>query len=227
MKTVSRTVTAVVPVKANSSRLPGKNLLPFGDSTLLHHKIQQLQSTPEITEILVSTDSPEMTEVARSMGCAVDLRPQEYADESRPFPDFVDYITNKIRSKDMIWACVTSPMVGPKLYSRAIRTFPELLESSFDSVVSVLPVRQYLFDSEGPVNFGTKDTHKNSQDLDVAHLYTHGLILAPVDKARSWSFIFGPKPFRLEVDQASAVDIDTLEDYVMAKALFAEFGSQL
>lgn len=37
------TITAVVPVKANSSRLPGKNTLPFGNSNLLVNKIEQLK----------------------------------------------------------------------------------------------------------------------------------------------------------------------------------------
>jgi N-acylneuraminate cytidylyltransferase len=207
--------------------LPGKNLLPFAESTLLHHKIRQLQETPEITQILVSSDSEEMIDVALSLGCEIDRRPEKYADESRPFSEFIDYISSKVLTKDLLWACVTSPMVGPALYSQSIRQFPALLDSGYDSIVSVLPVRQYLFDEKGPVNFGTKETHKNSQEMDLAHLYTAGLILSPTVDVRSWSFIFGPNPFRLELSQANSVDIDTYEDYVIAKALFAEFGNQL
>ena len=46
---MNRTITAVVPVKANSSRLPGKNILPFGNSNLLLHKIEQLKQVDEIS----------------------------------------------------------------------------------------------------------------------------------------------------------------------------------
>lgn len=40
---MEKTITAIVPVKGNSSRLPNKNILPFGDSNLLLHKIEQLK----------------------------------------------------------------------------------------------------------------------------------------------------------------------------------------
>ena len=40
---MSDKITAVVPVKGNSTRLPNKNILPFGDSNLLQHKIEQLK----------------------------------------------------------------------------------------------------------------------------------------------------------------------------------------
>ena len=47
---MEKTITAIVPVKNNSSRLPGKNILPFGKSNLLLHKIEQLKQVDEITE---------------------------------------------------------------------------------------------------------------------------------------------------------------------------------
>lgn len=61
---MGKTITAVVPVKENSSRLPGKNILPFGNSNLLVHKIEQLKQVEELTDIIVSSDSDIMfTEV--------------------------------------------------------------------------------------------------------------------------------------------------------------------
>ena len=37
------TITAIIPVKGNSTRLPNKNILPFADTNLLVHKIRQLK----------------------------------------------------------------------------------------------------------------------------------------------------------------------------------------
>ena len=59
---MSKTITAIVPVKGNSTRLPNKNILPFGDSNLLLHKLDQLKQVKEITDIVVSSDSDEMLE---------------------------------------------------------------------------------------------------------------------------------------------------------------------
>ena len=40
IKKMKKKISAIIPVKANSSRLPGKNILPFGKSNLLLHKIE-------------------------------------------------------------------------------------------------------------------------------------------------------------------------------------------
>ena len=65
---MTKTITAIIPVKANSSRLPGKNILPFGNSNLLVHKIEQLKQVEEITDIIVSSDSDIMLEMAENAG---------------------------------------------------------------------------------------------------------------------------------------------------------------
>ena len=54
---MDKTITAIIPVKGNSTRLPNKNILPFADSNLLIHKIRQLKQVEGITEIIVSSDS--------------------------------------------------------------------------------------------------------------------------------------------------------------------------
>ena len=59
-------ITAVIPVRAGSKRLPNKNILPFGDSNLLIHKIRQLKQVKGVDTIVVSSDSPEMLNMAYS-----------------------------------------------------------------------------------------------------------------------------------------------------------------
>lgn len=46
--------TAVIPVKANSSRLPGKNIKPFGNENLLTRKIRQVKASNIADRIIVS-----------------------------------------------------------------------------------------------------------------------------------------------------------------------------
>ena len=61
---MSKTLTAIIPVRAGSRRLHNKNILPFGDSNLLVHKIRQLKAVKSIDEIVVSSDSDVMLEMA-------------------------------------------------------------------------------------------------------------------------------------------------------------------
>ena len=61
--------TAIIPVKKNSSRLPGKNLKIFGKENLLTRKIRQLKESKIADRIIVSSDCTKMLQVAykRSM----------------------------------------------------------------------------------------------------------------------------------------------------------------
>lgn len=56
-------ITAVIPVRKGSQRVPNKNLRTFADTTLLELKIQTLLQVPEIDEIVVNTDSEEAIEI--------------------------------------------------------------------------------------------------------------------------------------------------------------------
>ena len=150
---MNRTITAVVPVKANSSRLPGKNILPFGNSNLLLHKIEQLKQVQEITDIIVSSDSDVMLEMAEKAGVQAMKRPEMYANESVPFGRFLDYLCEVLPNEQILWACVTSPLVEPYLYRRAIAAYFEKLEEGYDSLITLHPIQSFFMDKNGPINF--------------------------------------------------------------------------
>ena len=57
--------TAVIPVRAGSRRLKNKNISSFNGSNLLVNKINQLKKVESISNIVVSSDSYEMLEMAK------------------------------------------------------------------------------------------------------------------------------------------------------------------
>ena len=68
---MDKTITAIIPVKGNSTRLPNKNVLPFGNSNLLQHKIDQLKQVEGLHEIICSSDSDEMLQIAEKAGIPI------------------------------------------------------------------------------------------------------------------------------------------------------------
>ena len=52
-------ITAVIPIRKGSQRVPDKNLRPFADTTLMEFKINTLLQVPELTSIIVNTDSDD------------------------------------------------------------------------------------------------------------------------------------------------------------------------
>lgn len=215
---MDKTITALIPVKANSARLPGKNILPFGESNLLLHKIGQLKRVEGIADIVVSSDSEAMLEMARRAGVKALLRPEKYANESVPFGEFLDYLAATLPNAHLLWACVTSPLVGPELYERAIATYFEKLAEGYDSLITLEAHRSFYFFQGRPLNFETGLGHRNSEFLEPVYHFTNGINLAPMEMVARWHYNFGPNPWKMVVDKRAAVDIDDIWDYLSARA---------
>lgn len=218
---MNKTISAIVPVKGSSSRLPNKNILPFGDSNLLQHKIEQLKQVKGLHEIIVSSDSDEMLAIGEKCGVKAIKRPTQYADESVPFGMFLEYVCDIIHGDHLMWACATSPCVEPYLYEKAIKVYFEKLQEGYDSLITCSPYQTYLMDENGPLNFKMGLEHKNSEQLPMLYHFTNGIDLAPKDKVKEWHYNYGPKAYRLLVNKREAADIDDVYDYEMAKILYA------
>lgn len=218
---MNNTISAIVPVKGSSSRLPNKNILPFGDSNLLQHKIEQLKQVKGLHEIIVSSDSDEMLAIGEKCGVKAIKRPTQYADESVPFGMFLEYVCGIIEGDHLMWACATSPCVEPYLYEKAIKVYFEKLQEGYDSLITCSPYQTYLMDENGPLNFKMGLEHKNSEQLPMLYHFTNGIDLAPKDKVKEWHYNYGPKAYRLLVNKREAADIDDVYDYEMAKILYA------
>lgn len=215
-------VTALVPVRKENSRLIDKNILPFGDSNLLLHKIQQLKSVECIDEIIVSSEDDTILNMADMAGVVTLKRPQEYADKKAFFGRFVEYICNEVSGEHILWACVTAPFVEAGMYKDAIKTYFEKLNEGYDSLISVLKLKRFILDENGAVNFRRGLKHKNSEELSNLYLYTNGIALAPRKKMVEWKYNWGYIPYRYEIDKKVGIDISDSFDYHMACLLEEE-----
>ena len=217
-------ITAIIPVKKNSTRLPNKNILPFGDSNLLVHKIRQLKQVKAVDQIVVSTDSEEMLAMAEEEGVIPMSRPKQYADESLPISEFITYLGDNLEGDHFMWSCATSPLVDAELYSKAIKLYFKKLDEGYDSLVTVTPFQHYLMDENGPFNFKRGRQHTNSQQLQKLYLFTNGIQLTPHDKYRKWGDRIGERPYLMEVSKNESIDIDDVYDYEFALLIYEKIG---
>ena len=215
-------ISAVIPAKGNSSRLPGKNILAIGENNLLVNKIMQLKNS-NVDEIIVSSDSDVMIEMAEKEGIRAVKRPSDLADESRPFGDLIEYITDIIDGDCLMWAPVTSPTLDANFYTDARNRFEAALNDGYDSLTTVEVFKHFLIDKDGrPYNFNPDAAITNSQQLPPMYKWTCGCSIIPREFAKKFRFIFGKRPFCYEVTQYQGLDIDTYFDYMVSKLVFEE-----
>lgn len=218
---MSERITAIIPAKAMSGRLPHKNTLPFGESNLLVHKIRQLKQVELIKEIIVSSEDDEILGMADAEGVRAIKRPYEFSAETKPFQDFLYYIVGEASEEHVMWACCTSPMVDINTYNRGCRTYFEKLKEGYDSLITVMEYHHYLLDKDmKPYTFKWGPDHRNSQELDKLYFFTDGIQLAPKASMREWHYYFGHNPYGMEVDLKTSTDVDTIYDYLLGRLQF-------
>lgn len=216
-------ITAIIPVRAGSRRMKNKNIAPFNGTTLLEHKIEILKQVPEVTSIVVTSDSEYMLELAEKHGVSTHVRPIEFCDEkSKPFGETVKLVCSAVEGDHILWAPCTSPLVYPALYSRAIECYIEALKDGYDSLISVELFKHFMWNETGPLNYELGDKQVPSQQLPNLYVVTNGILLSPRHKAIEWKYTYGRNPYKFIVDKFATVDIDDELDLLHAKAWLEE-----
>ena len=61
-------ITAIIPARMDSTRLPGKPLADIGGTPMVVHAWRAAQAHPDIDDVLVATDHPDIAEAVRHAG---------------------------------------------------------------------------------------------------------------------------------------------------------------
>jgi N-acylneuraminate cytidylyltransferase len=213
-------LTAVIPVRAGSTRVKDKNIKKFANSSLLEIKIEQLKNTRGVDRIIVSTDSEKMIQIAREHDVVAKRRPDEYCDEkSRSFNEVVRYIAdNEVDTETMMWVPCVCPLISCERIEEGIHVYHQIEKKAIknDSVATAALFKEYLFDEKGPLNFSVAH-HVTSQCLPNWHYITNGFFIAKTINMSKWGFVYGLNPYLLEVNKFEAIDIDDEYDFEMAE----------
>ena len=137
------TAVALVPARAGSQRVPGKNVRELAGHPLLAYTVAAARESGVFTEVVVSTDSEEIAEVARAYGAAVPgLRPPEMSTATSPD---VEWVVHVMRDRDEDAFAIlrpTSPFRSAATIRRAWAQF-EALGDRVDSLRAVELVKQH------------------------------------------------------------------------------------
>jgi N-acylneuraminate cytidylyltransferase len=143
-------VLAVIPARGGSKSIPRKNIVQLAGKPLISHSIGTALESRQITRVIVSTDDPEIAEVARQEGAEVPfLRPPELATDTAT--DFVVFEhalaelerTEAYRADVVVQLRPTCPVRRSATVDRAVAEFLSMPDAT--SMRSVSPARQTPF----------------------------------------------------------------------------------
>jgi CMP-N-acetylneuraminic acid synthetase len=213
-------IVALVPMRHDSERVPGKNYRPLAGRPLYHHIVSELLRTPAVTEVVIDTDSDLIREDAANAFPTVRVveRPTELRGGLVPMNNVLLHDVQIIEADLYLQTHSTNPFLPSETIARGIDTF---LGSSgeFDSLFGVTRLQARLWSADGlPINHDPAILAR-TQDLPPIFLENSCLYLfsrAGLERHRSR---IGNRPLLFEIPREESLDIDDEADFEFADAV--------
>ncbi len=221
-----------LPVRKGSQRVKNKNTRPFASFSngLLELKLSQLINVDSISEIIVSTNDPECEKIGREFSklfpkVIVDKRPEHLGTDKTSLVDLVKHVPGLTQCQHIIWTHVTSPFFETIDYEKAIAAYENALQKGFDSLMGVLPFKNFLWSKENNdiINRINNEKWPRTQDLKELFEIDSSVFIASKNVYIENEDRVGSKPFLFINDKIKSFDIDWEEDFFIAEAIYSHF----
>ena len=205
---------ALIPARGGSKGLPRKNILDLCGKPLIAYTIEAALAATRIGRVVVSTDDPEIADVARAYGAEVPfLRPAELAHDQASVGQATAHMLERLRGQGyqpeaLAVLYPTSPFRTPALLDYLCGQF----SAGYNSVIAVRRVdhgqRPLMFRKNGLLH----PLLPNSP-AQTGFERRYGLFQGTRFHAEDKSFVHFIR------NEACLVDIDTLEDFLLAEEI--------
>jgi len=221
---------AIIPARAGSKRLPGKNKRLLGDKPLIAWTIQAALDSGCFDEVLVTTDDTDIIDIAKEMGAWVPfVRPAELSSDTASSFDVVVHALNHAASegKDYQAFCLlqaTSPLRTADDIKTAVALYNEKSADAVNSVCEMdhSPLWANTLSADLSMNnfIDPEINKKKSQDLPVYYRQNGAIYICDVSRfLRDKDFLFPTKSFAFIMAKENSIDIDDSMDFCIAEAI--------
>ena len=229
IKSQSKRIVALLPMKANSTRIKGKNFRDFCGKPLFRWVLDTLLEVDEIDQIVINTDARYLL-AENGLG----ENDRIFIRDRKPEICGDDVSMNMILADDV--ACVpadlylmthtTNPLISVETIRKAIAAFRDSNTSGqFDTLFTVNKVQTRFYRADGnPVNHNPANLIP-TQELEPwyeenSNLYIFTGQSFNINRAR-----IGAKPLMYTSPPMESIDIDTPDDWDKAIIAFKHMKS--
>ena len=213
-------VVALVPMRHDSERVPGKNRRLLGGVPLYHHILRTLDAAQSVERIVVDSDSSEI-----EAGLARDFpqvefvqRPGELLGGDVPMNEILLHDLSVLEGDFFLQTHSTNPFLRPESVDAAVAAF-DAAYPGHDSLFSVTRLQRRLWSETGePVNhdpavlLNTQDLPPLFEENSCLYVFAREVIEARRNRV-------GERPLLWELDPREAFDIDVESEFELAELL--------
>jgi CMP-N-acetylneuraminic acid synthetase len=221
---------ALLPMKAHSARVPGKNFRTFARKPLFRWILDSLLEVPEIELVVINTDARGILAdhglVSTQRIMIRDRRPEICGDMVSMNKVLADDVSN-VSAKTYIMTHTTNPLLSSATIRHALERYESVCaEGSADSLFTVnrFQTRFYRADAS-PINHDPANLSR-TQDLEPwfeenSHLYIFSRESFTKTNAR-----IGSNPVLFETPRFESFDIDDEDGWKLAEIVAERFLSR-
>ena len=214
---------ALLPMKAHSERVSGKNFRPMAGKPLFRWILDTLIAVEGIDQIIINTDAEDIlakTGLVESDRVKIRKRQPEICGDHVSMNLIIQDDLKVTDADTYIMTHTTNPLLSSKTVAKALDKFHVAKRNNkADSLFGVTKFQTRFYKDDGsPINHDP-DNLIRTQDLEP--WYEENSCIYIFDKAsfaKTKSRI-GQKPILFEIPKLEAIDIDEKEDWFLANAV--------
>ena len=215
-------ITALLPMKGHSERVPNKNMKSFANKPLYHFVMQTLISSKYIDDIVVNTDSDIIKKDIKENFDSVMIinRPHAIIGDSVSMNKIIAYDLSQLEGKHFLQTHSTNPLLTPNTLDKAVEQYFNKLDT-YDSLFSVTKVQTRLYWENGkPINHDPQELQRTQDLPPVFEENSNFYVFSRNSFENAGERRIGTKAQMFEMDKLEAIDIDEPKDFILAELLY-------
>lgn len=222
---------AIIPARAGSKRLPGKNIKLLAGKPLIVWTIEAAITSNLFDVILVTTDSEEIANIACAAGASVPfLRPSELSTDTSSTNEVISHAVDWIEQNVGTVSCVTllqptSPLRTADDIAQAMNMYDTKQASAIVSVC--LTEHPIQFCNTLPIDlsmagFIKTQNNKRSQELEPSWRLNGAIYIFDRKYVSNLTNLYEQNTFAYIMKRENSIDIDQELDFILAEIILSK-----
>lgn len=216
---------AIITARGGSKRIPKKNIKDFCGKPIIAYSIEAAIKSELFDEVMVSTDSEEIKEIAERYGANVPfMRSEETSNDFAVTADVVEEVIHEYEKRGMVfdWICCIYPTAPFVTAAKLKAAFEMVMKESADSLRPVVsfsyPPQRGLIIRDGRLQYKYPEYElTRSQDLEVMYHDAGQFYFCKTDAFLKYHSLVTDDMIPMILPESEVQDIDHYSDWELAE----------
>lgn len=208
-------IIAVIPARANSKGIPNKNIRLLNGKPMICYAIDNAKKSNYITDIIISSDSPEIQVIAKQMGVSYKKREDSLCGDATTLDSVIYNAVAETDGDIVITLQPTSPTLSVETLDKAIGYF---VANNLDTLIAAVNAPKLSWSKRDGRIMPNYKKRLNRQYLPEEYVEAGAFLISRKDIISEESRI-GDKVEIFEIPKEEAIDIDDFSDLMYAESI--------